>query len=34
MAKKGSSEFETLNQEHVSHRYLRVSPGPDCSDSV
>ncbi|CAF90565.1 unnamed protein product, partial [Tetraodon nigroviridis] len=25
MAKKGSSEFETLNQEPVSHRYLRVT---------
>lgn len=29
MAKKGSSEFETLNQEAVSHRYLQV--GPDQS---
>ncbi|TNM85698.1 hypothetical protein fugu_007969 [Takifugu bimaculatus] len=25
MAKKGSSEFETLNQEPVSHRYLQVT---------
>lgn len=29
MAKKGSSEFETLNQDPVSHRYLQVGPGPD-----
>lgn len=34
MAKKGSSEFETLNQEPVSHRYLKVSPGPEPSHGV
>lgn len=37
MAKKGSSEFETLNQEPVGHRYLQVShraEGPDGSLTV
>lgn len=29
MAKKGSSDFVTLNQEAVSHRYLQVSEGRD-----
>lgn len=34
MAKKGSSEFETLNQEPVSHRYLQVRHRPPSSDDV
>lgn len=29
MAKKGSSEFVTLNQEAVSHRYLQVRGGSE-----
>lgn len=34
MAKKGSSEFETLNQEPVNHRYLQVRHRSQSPDDV